>query len=146
MRLKGDEIGACGGEGEGDRLGGRGLSGAVELDDDLRRFLQRIGLQVVDDVRRQRGSRSLVRREAYRDVLGACLLDDDRHEQTSAGFLDRGCADAAAIADGDFRRLRVGGLEMEERDRGRLGLGVGSAGEAIAMQLERSFAILGLKL
>ena len=35
---------------------------------------------------------------------------------------------------------------MEERDRGRLGLGVGSAGEAIAMQLERSFAILGLKL
>ena len=80
LRLKGDEVGAGGREGEGDRLGGRGLTGAVELDAHLRRFLQRIDLQVVDDVRRQRGGRAFVRREAHRDVLGARLLDDDRHQ------------------------------------------------------------------
>ena len=144
--LQRDEVSAGGREGEGDLLGERGLAGTFELDGDLGRLLQRIQLEVINDVCGQGGRGSFVRGEAYGEFLYAWFFNDHGNEQSSAGFLDRGRTDAAAVADRDFRRFGVGGLQMEERHRGRLGLSVRCAGEAIAVQGHRPFAFFGFEL
>ena len=78
--LQRDEISAGGREGEGDLLGERGLAGAFELDGDLGRLLQRIQLEVINDVCGQGGRRALVRGEAYGKFLHAWFFDDDGDE------------------------------------------------------------------
>ena len=146
MRLKGDQVSAGSGESESNLLGDRRLASASEQDADFRSLFQRIQLEVIDHMRSQRGRGAFVRGETYREFLHARFLDDHRDEQASAGFLNGGCTDAAPVADGDFRRFGVGGLEVEERYRCRLRLGVRLAREAIAVQDDGAFALFGFEL